>query len=282
MFHSQQISYSEGYLTLYDGNGEIIVKAIEGLLHSDYIPSATEIIRDIRIGGIPLSRMVKFRPFNIHFSIEYCNPSDLVDLLKIGDEPSPLDLIVPKPRVSMITNQRLSINYPIRNQEYEFSDVVITQEVKDEIEDEDTQFDSIEDIMDRLINAEIDPHLIEQLEKSDENYHDSWISPDSDVNLLRTMTRQVITYQPKKILEKVLNMKYQILSSLVSSINMLNKKTIQAIQRFTNNKYLVYSLIYSYDKQFANSAVPSPNGCELQINAKFDEVYHITPNIDLE
>ena len=256
------------------------MRTIEGLLHTNFIPSMSDLREDISIMGIRLSKLVYYRPFNIHFSIEHLNSRALCDLLHNEDHKDiSEDLIVPKPHVLDITNQRLGIHFPIRNPGTEFADILIEDEPQNDMT---TQSEDGSNLILDLMSVEdlsVLGSIVDQSTQS--NFHDIWIDPTADLNLIRTMTKQRITYQPKKILEKVLHVKYHILTKLVTNINMLNKKTINAANSILNNVYITYSLIYAYDTQFANTETPSPDGCELVIDPFFDHQYQVNVESDL-
>ena len=263
-----KIIYEDSCLTLLDMDGSIIIRTIEGLLHSDYIPKEEEIKEDILMNGISLKKLIKYRPFNTHFSIDNLPPETLCEIIKRGETPDIKDLDVPIPHVSSITNERLKINFPIRGLDSEYAPVITMEDL---------------DIPEGLTGASIlgDLHTwilpdFDELMKTSINVvHDTWFDPSLDLNLLKTMTRQIITYQPKKILEKVINLKYQILTKLTTSLNMLNRKTIAATYAVTNNVNVLYALIYTYDKQFTNRDIPSPHGCEVSVEDTIDDLYNL-------
>ena len=262
------VVYSDGCLTLVDVDGSIIIRTIEGLLHSDYTPKEGEMKEEVYIHGIRLSKLAKFRPFNTHFSIDSFSPQTLCEIIQLGDEPDEKDLDVPIPHVSQITNDRLGIDFPIRGMDAEYAPSII-------IEDPDIPEGATGASILGDVHSWIIPDFDDLMETSINVVHDTWFNPNLDLNLIKTMTRQVITYQPKKILEKVLNIKYLILTKLTTSLNMLNKKTIAATYSITNNRNILYSLIYTYDKQFTNRDIPSPSGCEVSIDTTLDEIYKV-------
>jgi acyl carrier protein len=178
----------------------------------------------------------------------------------------------------------LRINYPIKSKESAFSDIIIENEdnnmdnLINESCDDDLDPDAL---MDSLMNLDLINELKDEIDFSMDNFHDVWIDPNFDLELLKTMTRQVISYQPKKILERTLNIKYQILASLITNINLINRKTIVSIKKYLNNINFVYALIYIYDKQFSNLDTPSPTGCEIKIDPDFDKTYNIQTDGDI-
>ena len=284
-YHTGELKHENGYFVLYDLENNIIMRAIEGLLHSDYIPADDEIKEDLSLMGISLSRLSKFRPFNTHFMVEHHDPRDMVNLLRVGDEPdAKVDLFVHKPHVSESTNTRLRTDYPVKSKETAFNDIIL--------ENEDNNIDALvntddfidldqEAMMDALLDIDLINEVKAEMDLDSGNFHEVWIDPSFDLELLKTMTKQVITYQPKKILERTLNIKYQILASLIINVNLINRKTIVSIKKYLQNPNFTYSLVYIYDKQFSNTDTPSPNGCEIRIDPEFDRLYGIQGDGDI-
>lgn len=285
IYRPERVVLEDNYFVLYSSEGSQIMKTIEGLLHTDYVPKKGDIKNDFFINGISFSKLSKLRPFNTHFSIESCTHNELLNLVMKGQEPSLDDLKVPKPKVSPITNIRLGTNFPIRNQEYEFTDMLIESNVEEKYKESKIDYENMDPDMlyDQFINQTDYEGILGDFDDQDSsNFHDLWLTPDSDVNLLKTMTRQVITYQPKKILERTLNIKYQIITKLVTNINMLNKGTIQTIKYLYRNPNITYSLVYTYDKQFTNTESKSPEGCEVTLDPEFARRYCITIDTSID
>ena len=277
-YTTESIKYEEGYFKLYDREGTLIMQAIEGLLHSDYNPGEGDIKQDVFIKGISLRKLIKLRPFNTHFAIEHLNPRDIVDLLNSGDSPSESDLFVPKPHVTHITNHRLGTSYPVRGFEVEFADIQAESKADDDAE---TELIDPEQFYSSLLSQA--DSFMDDLSKLDlGNFHDDWIDTQIDLNLFKTMTRQILTYQPKKILETIINIKYQIITALVTNINMLNRKVIELIQSVFKNKFITYSLIYTYDRQYSNTEIKSPDDCEIKLDPTFRKRYIKEDYIDLD
>ena len=180
------------------------------------------------------------------------------------------NLHVAPPIVRKITNVRLGTEFKEREFKSEFADIVVEDDVTRDIDDEKMQPGG--DLIDSVLNADF-TGMLDQFQMTETNFHDSWIEPTMDLNILKTMSRQRISYQPKMILERVLNIKYQIITKLVTNINLLNKITMKLIYKSTKNIYIYYSLIYSYDSQFSDIETPSPNGCEFVINPTFGSRY---------
>ena len=281
-YYPSSIRIEDGYFSLRDMDDHVIMNTIEGLLHTDYIPHDDDIKEDVLINGVSLSKLSKLRPFNTHFSVEHCDPKDMVDLLSSGRVPNASDLQVPKPRVSQVTNDRLGIHYPIRDMQSEFADM-FPEEIKEEKIDDYEIESGYDNFMAELIAIpEMDSLYDELRQNLMGNYHDTWIDPSNDIDILKTMTRQVITYQPKKILEKVLNIKYHIITALITNVNLLNRSTIETVNKALENIYIKYAMIYVYDKQFTNTTAPSPNGCTFSLNPLFDQRYKLTKSIGLD
>jgi hypothetical protein len=278
-FRPTHIKYEGGFFIIYEDE-DVIFKTIEGLLHSNYIPSREEMKFDINLHGVLLSKLVPCRPFDSNFSVDYMSERDCMGLLRDeSNSDSRLDLVVPRPRVSKITNQRLNLRFPEREIDLEFSEFMGPEEPAEE--PNLAEVNPYDYVLDFIENPEIDRILNESKDKFTSNIHDIWTDPDLDINLLRTLTRQKITYQPKRVLERVLNIKYQIITKLCTNVNLLNSRTIRAIKMNTQNNFVWYSLIYAYDRQFTNTETPSPTGCKIQINSTFDERY-IVPFVKYE
>jgi hypothetical protein len=272
-FSPGNFKIDNGFITLYDRDGYVIMKTVEGLLHTDYKADPTEIHSNMTIHGLPLLNLINMGIFTSTFSLEHFSSKDLVDLLNHKGIPTMTDLDVPKPNVSRITNSRLNINFPERGQEYDLAEVMLSTESAPMIEKIDD--DDSDDIYATLFDVKIDENIMDDFIGKNDEVHELWFDPDYDINLMKTMSRQIITYQPKQILERVLRIKYQIITSLVSTINILNKNVIKAAKRLTGNNSIVYSLIYTYDRQFTNTDVKSPHGCEFSIDPYFDKIYGI-------
>lgn len=279
-YRAEGVVYANGFFTLKDVEGHTILQTIEGLLSTDYIPHDDEIKEDISLHGISFRKLTKLRPFNTYFSVEHISPEDLMDLLKIGQHAVIDDLIVPPPVVTDVTNERLGTHYNTRNLEFEFSDIKLEESTPDELDDTMQMQD------DDLYNIILNPSasLLDSLKQEGEstNFHELWLNPEFDLSLLRTMTKQIITYQPKKILERTINIKYQIIASLVTNVNIINKETIQSVHKLLQNKHITYSLIYAYDKQYSNKDAPSPTGFELRVHSLFQVVYCSGPKLSLD
>ena len=273
-YNPSRIIYSNDEYALLDNADNIIIRTIEGLLHTNYIPKQEDIKKDVYIMGISLKKMIPFRPFNIHFSVEQLGVHDLCHLLK--DKGTIQDLRVEKPRVSAINAERLTdipIDLIIKRQSSEFNDVMI-EETDLKIDDD---VDVISDMINNFGQDDIDKLL--EFNKMTET-HEALIDPDIDINIFKTMSRQRITYHPKKILDRICNIKYHIISKLITDVNMVNKKIIKTAMKLGYSKYIVYSLIYIYDTQFTNKETPSPSGVVLKIDPTFDDIFKITDNDD--
>lgn len=263
VLNPDKIVIEKEMITLYDIDESIILRTILGLLQSDYIPDESEIKEDVLLQGISLKKLTPYRPFSADFSINTIPNKTLCQIL-CNDEPiGASDIMVPEPMVSEVTNQRLGINYRTRDNTSDFAEVQI------ESHDEGKDF-KMSDVVNWII-----PDIRDLLTEREDSFHDVWLDPSFDMNILKTMTRQTITYHPRKILERLINIKYQIITKLCTNVNMINKQTIIAAKNVTGNKSIVDSLIYSYDRQFTNRDVPSPHGCELTIYPLFDERYHV-------
>lgn len=277
-YRAERIVWKDGFFALYDLEGQLILQTVEGLLSTDYIPTTDELKEELFIDGIKLSELVMIRPFNIHFSVQHISPSDLIKLLHSDRVPSKEDLEVSKPVVTDITNKRLGINYPLRTMELEFSEIKVEESTidTDDIDMSDEAF------MQQILMPSDEILEIFNNQTSQTNFHDVWMDPNFDINLIKTMTKQIITYQPKKILERTINIKYQIIASLVTNVNILNKATIESAHKLLNNKNITYSLIYTYDKQYSNLDAPSPSGFEIKIDSGFQKYYcdEHKPNLD--
>jgi hypothetical protein len=279
-FHPHRLKVTEEEFTLFDQDEHIILSTVAGLLHSDYIPTENEIKESYTINGISIRKLVMLRPFNTHFSIEHCEPSTLIGLL-CNDNPSQDDLKVPVPQVSKVTNLRLRSNYPERSNVNE-----MVNWFNEEIKEEEVDISGIDDakfreMMDsHIMFPEIDDILNEIKNSPMSDVHETWLDPSNDINLLKTMTRQVITYQPKKIFEKVMNIKYHIIATLITNVNLISKNTIRAIKGISRNRNLEYSLVYIYDQQFTNTSSESPDGCIISINPYFNKLYKIQDDSD--
>jgi hypothetical protein len=271
IYGTSYISVSNGFYILSDEYNNIIMRTIEGLLHTNYKPKDEEIPRDINIQGISLKKLSKLRPFNIHFSIDHIPHKELCDLLKTGDEATLDDLKVDPPFVSKITNIRLKTEFKEKEIKSEFSDIFIEDDITRVTEDEKIDSSDV-DLIESILNTDFS-NILDQMDLSASNYHDVWIDPTIDLNILKTMSRQRISYQPRMILERILNIKYQIITRMVTNINLLNKKTMQVIYKSTNNLNIYYSLVYSYDTQFSDKDTPSPFGCEMVVDSTFEQRY---------
>jgi len=270
-YHAGVVKHENGFFVLYDRSNKIIMRTLEGLLHTDYIPSQEECPIDYYINGIPMSKLMKFRPFNTYFSVDNIDSKDLLYLIDNGQDD---DLLVPEPIVNRVTNIRLGSSFREKTQENEFPDIVIKDEILVEMEEKEptlAEYDLIGDLVDG--DDDFSYLKIDELEEG--SHHDVWFEPEFDSNLLSTLTRQIITYHPKKILERVMNVKYQILTKLIVDVNLINKKTIGAIKDTTKNRNLVLSLVYTYDQQYTNTEELSPTGCEMRIDPALDKKYRI-------
>lgn len=284
-FSPGKVIYEKGFLSLLDRRNTVILNTIEGLLHTNYVPDDLSHSAEISVQGIPINRIIKHRPFNTHFSIEHIRPDELCRIIRIHPyELRKLDLLVPPPMVQDITNKRLGIELKTRSYDIEFSDI-ITEEVKIDDqgsgsdEEEKTTTLGTESVFDLFKNlATFDPKNVfdKVLEQDNGGFHDIWFQPTLDSNIVRTMTRQRIIYQPKKILEKILHFKYSLITTLVTNVNLLNKRAITSAQAMLKDKNVVYSLIYAYDTQFSNIEAPSPDGCEIRVHPEFDNYYFKT------
>jgi hypothetical protein len=270
-FKAGEIRYNSGFFTLYNNKGEIFMNCIEGLLHTDYYPE--NIDWDIIINDLPLSKILHLRPFNIYFNIEGCADGELCNILKSCQNP----LKVNKPSVTTVTNQRLNINYPVRSMETEFNEIGLEVETSNDFKE--SNFMDLYQFARELNDDEIQD-MRNIVNEPMNSLTDFILDPNLDLNILKTMTRQRITYQPKKILERILNFKYQIISKMVTTVNMINKRTIIMAKRTFNEIGIIYSLIYAYDRQFSNTDAPSPDGCEIRVNPYFQEF--LIDNLDDE
>ena len=238
----------------------------------------SDIKQNISLDGISFRKLIKYRPFNIHFSVEHLMTKDLLFILRNEDNADILDdLKVRKPHVTDITNKRLNLRFPVRNLESEFAEFQLESDMMaDDQKDTDSSYDLIGGLLNFDFTGTFDV-FTDQIG----GFHDVWMDPGFDLNLISTMTKQKIAYQPKKILERIINLKYIILVRLVAPHGMINKKAIIAIKRQTGSDYLKYAMIYSYDRQFSNVEAPSPNGCDITIDPQFDEIYKVNMPDDL-
>jgi len=273
-FNAGRIFYQDGSFVLLDNKGTILMRSIEGLLHTTFVPEIWTVEPEIEIQGIKLNKLIPFRPFNTFFSIENVPVNELFNIIKTNNPNKEIDLSVNMPRISHISNLRLRTNYPERKEISEFSDIIVDPEPQFENEEVKTE----SDFLDTMLNVS-DEELKMIAPSLEGNFHDVWFSPNIDINLIKTMTRQRITYQPKKILERIMTIKYQIITRLITNVNQINRNTILAAQKiFNKNKNITYSLMYSYDSQFSNIETPSPTGCEISIYPEFETYYF--PNIN--
>jgi hypothetical protein len=263
VFRPGPIKHRGGFFELYDSKNELFIRTVEGLLHTDYNPG--NVSWDIDINDLSLRSLLYLRPFNVHFNIEHCSDDDLCRILENSENP----LKVPKPLVTDVTNFRLGTNFKVRSTDSDFAELT-TEEYDQEHE----------------IKAQSDVNLFQfatsMTEEDFENLKNITDEPINDLtnflldccdnlNLLTNMIRQRIKYQPKKIFERVINFKYQIIAKMVTTLNMLNRRTINLAKKTFNEKGIIYSLVYVYDRQFSTKDAPSPNGCEIRINPKFSK-----------
>jgi hypothetical protein len=271
-FNSERVVYQDGSFVLFDNKKTIIMRTVEGLLHTNFIPTNYTLENDILIQGLPLSKLIPYRPFNTFFSIEHIPNHELLSLIRTHDEKErEKDLHVNKPKVSRITNERLGTQYPERGETIEFSEIMIDPEPMFE-KDEATEIKTADDLMSSFLQIS-DDDLLLMAPSIEGNFHDVWFSPNVDLNLIKTMTRQRMTYQPKKILERLLSIKYQIVTKMITNVNLINRRVILDAQDIFKDRNIVYCLIYSYDSQFSNKETPSPDGCELIVFPDFDKYY---------
>lgn len=259
-YDPDRIIHEEGFITLFDRSGDIIMRTIEGLLHTDYSPKTLN--WDIRLMGISLKSIMHLRPFNSHFSIEYCNDRDLVDILLACDN----GLRVSRPKVTSVTNQRLKTNFDERPMDDDFEDFLMEEDTKldDFIESKETGVDLFASVI-ALSEDEIGM-LNNVVNSSPNEMYDSLLDPSFDFSLFQTMFKKRISYHPKKILERVLYIKYHIIAKLLTNTNILNKSTIQNIHTLYRNENLTYSLVYVYDRQFSTTDTPSPDGTLIKVS----------------
>jgi len=262
-YYPGEIVHEGIFFILKDDNGNQIMKCEEGLMHTDYIPES--IRNDVKIMGMSLRKLLPLRPFNTHFNLEYISDSVLCDLLLTSSDP----LKVPKPQISEITKKRLGvINYDLRGMDMEYAEIVTRDDV------DESKIDFIGDIL-ALPEEELTFELDTMTKSEEFNFNDIWLDPTIDLNLLSTMTRQRLIYQPRKILERVMNLKYHIITRMVTNISQLNRNVIMAAKILLRNENITYSLVYTYDHQFTNTDAPSPHGCEIKLNPTFKQMLNI-------
>jgi len=247
-------------LALYDNYDNLIMRTPVGLMPTEYIPSKDELKTEINMNGILFSELIKVKPFSIHFSLQNIDSRTLVNLLQ--------NLDVPKPKISKITKIRLNLmDWEERDSTEEFKKF----EEEELIDSKEEKEAKISKFMDELAEFNPDSKNIESLlDTSKLNFHDLWIDPNINLDFMLTLRKKDITYQPQRIWDRIINLKYMIISSLCVDINILNRKTIGIISRATNSINIKYSLIFSYDKTFTNTETPSPAGAQMNINEYFD------------
>jgi hypothetical protein len=268
VFRPGVFKHRGGFFELYDSKNELFIRTVEGLLHTDFNPGNVD--WDIKINDLSLKSLLYLRPFNVHFNIEHCSDEDLCKILKSSDDP----LKVPRPLVTDITNFRLGTNFKIRSSESEFAELA-TEEYDQEHEIKAQSDMSLFQFATNM-NEDDFEHLKNITDEPINDLTSFLLDCSENLNLLTNMVRQRIKYQPKKIFERVINFKYQIIAKMVTTLNMLNKRTINLAKRtFKEEKGIIYSLVYVYDRQFSTTDAPSPTGCEIRVNSRFSELINM-------
>jgi len=241
------------FLTLYDTDGYQIIKTPIGLMATDYIPFENE-FSDFKVNGISISKLALYKFFSVNFSYDSLPTRLMIDILD--------DLKVDRPKIADISKQRLGSlvqDWDVKA----FGDILgDEEEYVDELYD---QF--IEDIKNEPTDLDF-----EKIFESDP--YDIFLDPNLDIGLTGMLPLKVSKFQPVRILDRILNAKYQLIARSCTDITLLSKYVITKIYKATNNNVdIARSLIYMYDKMYSSTDTPSPSGVTIIIEPKFVEKF---------
>ena len=239
------------FLIIYDTDGYQIMKTPLGLMVTDYIPLSDE-FEEFFIEGLSIYSLSNIRIFSSEFDFADVPSEISTDILN--------DLIVPRPKISDVTKERLS---GLISQDWE------TKGLTDYFDDTDEKYTD-ENIIDTLTKTELtfdDIKSIIDLPTSD--VYDSYIDPSINWDLINNLPTVRAKFQPQKILDRVLNCKYHFIARSCVDPRILSKSVIKAVYKQTGNLHIVYSLVYLYDKIYTLTSASSPASVDVSIKSHF-------------
>jgi len=253
--NSLDITESNGikYFNLTDMDGYQIMKSLIGLLPTDYVPYNGE-ITEFWIDGISIYDLSEIRIFGVDFEFSGVDPESIVLLLN--------DLEVPRPKISEITKTRLkgliSNDWEVKGlNEYYEDDEGSTTEEKIKSDDDFLTL--------RVTNEELN----QIVKPENDDITDMLIDFDMDIGLVQNLPMVTAKFRPQRILDRVLYCKYNFIARACMDPIYLSKTSIKLVYKNTGNKFLVYSLIYLYDKLYHNLESPSPKIMKLNVRESF-------------
>jgi hypothetical protein len=238
------------FLSLINQDGFQIIKTPLGLLPTDYKDFGDE-LPDFDINGIKFSDLAKFGLFSVNFNYENMVCSDMLEMLN--------DLKVNRPKISEITKERLR---GLISEEWETKSITEVLNESDEFVEEPIDF------MTELINTTLSDGIIDTLGSEYDPYNDLFTDFD-DIGIISSLPVLKIQHQPQRILERILNLKYQLISRCCLDVRLLSKNSIKGIYKITRNRNIVLSLVHVYDSMFSSVDISSPSGCKININPDF-------------
>jgi len=273
-----EIIIENNMIILYDDVDQVIMRTPVGILQSEYIPEESDLKNDINMNGISFYKISKIKPFSINFNPDYLSPKVMVDLLD--------NLDVKKPKVTDITKKRLKLtdNWDVRPPGDEFKELEeevfvfdmskFTKEIIEESEDDIKKRFSKTTIMD------IDESTNDDV-KDSKSIYESWLDPKFNFELMLTLKKQDKVYQPQILWDRIINLKYMLITSLCVNVNTLNRKTMKMVNNYLHSNYVYYAMVFTYDRIYTNTDTPSPSGCEAKIDEYFEKKFFDDDDEDL-
>jgi hypothetical protein len=250
-FSNCELEVDDKWIRMQDPGGYRIFSMETGLLSTDYIPEKKY---NVKFYGIDYNKMCENGVFRVGFSPLYHDRNKFLEMMD--------DLIVPQPKVSDMTKNRLKLS---ENWESYKEDAEVNLSYIDE-----TSF------VEELMSADISS-IAAEIQKEVENKEIDQSAADMVLFLMSTdsivsMKTDARIHQTRKLFMRIKNLKYDLISINFLNDLRVNKRIISIIGSIVKNglkKYILFSLISLYDRSFQVDGHESPTNIVLNINQNF-------------
>jgi hypothetical protein len=249
-FNETKLFVDDEKMTLQDEFGVKLFRIETGLIESRYVPKEDF---DFNVFGLSFVKICAMRAFTNSFNLLYLSKKSSVNCLD--------DLSVDKPMLSEETVKRLNLN----NWD------LIGETKTDDFQVGISSIDVFEDLID------IDFAELQETIELD--------SPEEDLlnflttsNLLHSMKTTLKIQQNRKIFNTIKNLKYELICHNILHDMKINKSIISSISKIISGKnkiFILYSLLFLYNKTQYLSGYKSPENVIFQISSEFSNTFNL-------
>lgn len=250
-FEQTSIIIDDSVTTLKDKDNRKIFSVPTGLLNTACSETKNS---DFRCYGLSFHKLVKHGCFVRNLDLEYKSIDVIRDLVD--------DLHVMKPKITIQTQTRLKL----RN-DWDIRDLKADEEDNNTLEvlREEKQFSLVDDIL--LLDDDDYEELSKDITWDTDEMMD-FIKEFCETDLFNNFQTTLDIQFPKMTLRTIQNLKYDCISSLVTTSGGVNRSTMENISLLLDDGRMdvLYSLISRYDRLYATSGIDSPDQIIIRLD----------------